>query len=96
MAPESNQRELRCGPLTRTGDKSSSRIFEERHYTVDEIANMWNLSKDAVRRLFAKEAGVVVFGRTEGRAHKRPYTTLRIPECVVERVHRSCSLVMDS
>ena len=65
----------------------------ERHFTVAEVAAMWNLSADAVRRLFARESGVLVFGQTSGRSHKRRYTTLRIPESVVERVHRRCSLV---
>jgi hypothetical protein len=66
----------------------------ERHYSVAEIASMWNLSKDTVRRLFAKEPGVLVLGQNGGRARKRRrYTTLRVPESVVERVHRRCSLV---
>jgi hypothetical protein len=60
--------------------------YEQRHYTVAEVAAMWNLSKDAVRRMFENEPGVLVLGaRSSGR--KRQYTTLRIPQSVLERVH---------
>jgi len=59
----------------------------ERHFTVAEIAGMWNLSGDAVRRLFKKEPGVVVLRGTRPRARKRPYTTLRIPESILARVY---------
>jgi len=62
-------------------------VFSERHYNVAEIAAMWNLSPDAVRKLFDDEPGVLVLGR-QGSAHKRRYTTLRIPESVLQRVHR--------
>jgi transcriptional regulator GlxA family with amidase domain len=64
----------------------------ERHYTIAEVAAMWNLSKDAVRRIFQNEPGVLILpARTKG--NKRRYTTLRIPQRVLERVHRRCSLV---
>jgi len=53
---------------------------------------MWNLSKDTVRRMFQNEPGVLVLGdRSSGR--KRGYTTLRIPQSVLEKVHRQYSLV---
>lgn len=57
---------------------------------------MWNLSTDAVRRLFAKEAGVLVLGQGKGKRYKRQYKTLRIPASVVERVYRRSSLVDNS
>ncbi len=61
--------------------------FTERHYTVAEIAAMWNLSQDAVRRIFESEPGVLVLaGR--GSSQTRRYRTLRIPESVLQRVHR--------
>jgi hypothetical protein len=66
-------------------------VFAERHYTVAEIAAMWNLSKDAVRRMFQDEPGVLVLGaRSSGR--KRRYTTLRIPQSVLEKVHHKYEL----
>ena len=66
-------------------------VFAERHFTVAEVACMWNLSKDAIRRIFQNEPGVLALGcRSSGR--KRRYTTLRIPQSVLERVHRQYSL----
>lgn len=59
----------------------------ERHYSVDELATMWGMSDDFVRRLFLHEPDVVVFFKY--RPGKRTYRVLRIPESVAERVHRS-------
>lgn len=68
----------------------------ERHYSVAEIAEMWNLSKDAVRRLFQKEPGVLIIGELRPKYGRRPYTTLRIPQSVLDRVHRRLSNVDNS
>lgn len=68
-----------------------SAAFAERHYTVAEIAANWSLSTDTVTRLFEHEPGVLVIGDPAPR-HKRRYLTLRIPESVVERVHRRRSV----
>lgn len=67
--------------------------FNERFLTVSEVASMWGLSAVFVRRLFLREPGVLVIGRREeqGRAHKRVYRTLRIPESVLVRVHQRLS-----
>jgi len=62
--------------------------FAERHFTVAEIAAMWNLSPDSVRRIFEREPGVLALGGDGSTRHKGRYITLRIPESVVERVHR--------
>jgi hypothetical protein len=67
--------------------------FVERHYTVAEIATMWNLSSDAARRMFENEQGVLVLGDNHLSSRKRRYTTLRIPASVVERVHRRLSKI---
>ena len=66
------------------GDKLD---FRQHHYTVAEVAKMWNLGPDAVRRLFEQEPGVLVLGGNGVRVNRR-YTTLRIPQSVVERVYR--------
>ncbi|MBI3695336.1 MAG: hypothetical protein HY238_10940 [Acidobacteria bacterium] len=60
----------------------------ERHYTVAEIASMWNLAPDTVRRIFEREPGVLMLGETNGGKGKRRYTTIRIPESVAQRVYR--------
>ena len=58
----------------------------ERHYSVEELAKMWHVSDEFVRRLFLREPGVVVFWRQ--RPGRRVYRTIRIPESVAARVHR--------
>ncbi len=57
----------------------------ERHYSVDELASIWGMSDDFVRRLFLREPGVVAFFKY--RPGKRTYRVLRIPESVARRVH---------
>jgi len=65
----------------------------QRHYTVNEIAALWSLSDDAVRKIFEREPGVLVIGDRNPRGRKRPYTTLRIPQFVLDRVHKRLSRV---
>jgi hypothetical protein len=52
----------------------------ERHYTFNELASMWNLSYEKIRRLFVHELGTVPFG-----------DTYRIPESFVRRVYTRLS-----
>ena len=59
----------------------------EKHYSVRDLANLWNLSDRTIRRMFVGEPGVVEWGACERRM-KRAYKTLRIPESVARRVHR--------
>jgi hypothetical protein len=73
--------------------KATSLATLERHFSISEISEIWNVSKDTVRRMFQNEPGVLVLGDTSPRQRKRLYKTLRIPLSVVERVHRRCSLV---
>jgi hypothetical protein len=63
-----------------------------RHYTVREVARILSLSDDKVRRIFQYEPGVIVIGDQSSK-HKRRYKTLRIPECVLQRVIRRMSNV---
>jgi hypothetical protein len=58
----------------------------ERHFSVGELASLWDLSEQTIRRMFAGEPGVIEWGHTESR-FKRGYITMRIPESVVQRVH---------
>ena len=53
-------------------------------YTVKELAFIWNLDSETVRRIFMKEPGVMIFpNHTPG---KRIYRSLRIPGHVAIRV----------
>jgi len=69
------------GPLPR---------YQERHYSVADIAKTWNLSREIIRKQFEGEPGVLVIG-SDGTRSKRGYHTMRIPESVMERVHRKLS-----
>jgi hypothetical protein len=62
-------------------------LFREPHYSVADVSAMWNMSKDAARKIFQNEPGVLVLG-SAGSKQKRRYTTLRIPESVLKRVHQ--------
>jgi len=59
----------------------------EQHYSIIEISKLWALSQKTVRKIFENEPGVILWGREETR-HKRGYRTLRVPETVLQRVHR--------
>jgi hypothetical protein len=68
-------------------ERAGADVAFERHYSVHEIASMWGLSENTIRRMFCEEPGVIEWGREEKR-FKRAYRTMRIPQSVVERVHR--------
>lgn len=59
----------------------------ELHYSVEQIAVLWGLSRQTVERWFENEPGVLRFGHDETPT-KRPHITLRIPASVAVRVHR--------
>ena len=62
----------------------------ERHFSVPEIAERWNMAGETVRRYFGDEPGVLRFGegtRLVGRGkYKKRRFVLRIPESVLARV----------
>jgi hypothetical protein len=64
----------------------------EPHYSVNQVAKQWGFSDDTIRKLFQNEPGVIGI-EDPGTENKRGYRTLRIPESVIERVHRRMSNV---
>jgi len=58
----------------------------ERHYSIPEIAALWHLSDDTVRKHFRDVVGVLKLGHAD-RPKKRKYVTLLIPESVLKKVH---------
>jgi hypothetical protein len=58
----------------------------EKHYTVAEVASLWSVSEDTIRRLFRDRADVFKLA-TPDTKEKRGYCVLRIPESVVKAVH---------
>jgi MerR HTH family regulatory protein len=73
--------------LRRVKGATNSDVPKE-FYSVAEVAALWNLSTDSIRRLFAEEPGVITLGDGAARRGKRKRVTLRIPKSVLERVHR--------
>jgi AraC-like DNA-binding protein len=57
----------------------------ERHYTVAEVAQLWGVSKNTVRRVFKDVPGVLRIGSRKPRT--RRYITLSIPERVLTATH---------
>ena len=68
------------------GESMPPGIEFEPHFTVQQVAKMWNFGVDKVRELFQNEPGVLREGHDESR-FRRAYYSLRIPESVVRRVH---------
>ena len=62
----------------------------ERHYSVQEIAELWGYSAQTIRRLFGDEKGVLKIGSPETR-FKRKRWQLSVPESVLIRVHQRLS-----
>jgi hypothetical protein len=64
----------------------------ERHYTCNQVAELWGFHHDTIRRWFEDEPGVVFLGETAsrrvGRLYRRKYRTMRIPQSVVDRVYQ--------
>ena len=63
----------------------------ERHFTADELGEIWKLDPTTIRRMFQDEPGVLKIGKANRRDGKRDYVTLRIPEAVALRVYQERS-----
>jgi hypothetical protein len=59
----------------------------ERHYAPVEVAGLWHLDVETIRRIFQDEPGIIVL-QAPIKKGRRPYKTIRIPQSVLERVHR--------
>jgi hypothetical protein len=68
------------------GETYTNSAADEKHYTPIEVAKQWGVSPDIVRSVFRDEPGVLKIERP-GTNAKRYYSTLRIPESVLVRVH---------
>lgn len=73
--------------MSNTPDVCSEPAPVERHFTAGEVAELWHLNVETVRRLFEHEPSVIVLQAPIGNG-KRTYRTLRIPQSVLDRVHK--------
>ena len=62
-----------------------------RHFTAQELAEIWKFDETTIRRIFQDEPGVLKIGKSNRRDTKRDYVTLRIPEAVALRVYQQRS-----
>ena len=84
---------LAIPPLKRVDNRvieQSCLMTDERHFTPQELAELWGVSIQTIREVFRHEEGVLKIGR-DGSRTRRAYKTLRIPESVAERVHTRLS-----
>jgi hypothetical protein len=77
-------------PLLSVDELFKMHAMDVRHYSPDELAELWSVSAETIRSIFRDEPGVLKIGKT-GTRTKRGYFTLRIPEDVAERVHARLS-----
>ena len=73
--------------LTELGYSIDAPAPAEPHYAPSEVAGLWRLSVEKIRQMFLDEPGVIVI-QCPVKKGKRPYKTIRIPQSVLERVHR--------
>jgi hypothetical protein len=64
----------------------SASQFEERHYTIAELAEMWKFSTEFVRQIVRGEPGVTEWVRQQ--PGRRRYSVIRVPQSVAERLYR--------
>lgn len=67
------------------GPSEKTEPFEERHFTVPELASMWRLSREFVRQVVQHEPGVTEWVRQQ--PGRRRYRVLRVPQSVAERLY---------
>lgn len=60
--------------------------LEERHYTIAELATMWNFSTEFVRQVVRGEPGVTEWVRQQ--PGRRRYSVIRVPQSVAQRLYR--------
>ena len=56
----------------------------EKHYRVRDLAQMWGLGRETVRKIVASEPDVVKIRMGRKKAH----TVYSVPESVAHRIHR--------
>jgi hypothetical protein len=57
--------------------------FAEKHYRVADLAELWGLGRETVRKLVKDDPGVVKIRQGRKKAH----TTYSVPESAARRIH---------
>lgn len=61
-------------------------------YSVKELAFLWNLSPESIRRLVVREPGTIIF-KIQSAPGRRTYRNLRIPGAVAIRIRRRMTVI---
>lgn len=67
-------------------------LVDERHYSSQDLAKLWNVSAQTIRKMFRNEPGVLRLG-SNGDRRTLGYVSLKIPHSVAARVHARLSAV---
>jgi hypothetical protein len=64
----------------------------EPHLSPTQLGKLWGVSAQTIRNIFKAEPDVLRHGHGNGHKNsKRDYVLMRIPQSVIERVHRRLS-----
>ena len=55
----------------------------ERHYRIGDLAELWGLGRETVRKLVKDDPGVIKISMGRNKRH----TTYSVPESAVKRIH---------
>lgn len=61
--------------------------FAEKHYRIGELAELWGLGRETIRKMLIDEPGVVKVRLGRKKAH----TTYSVPHSVARRIHKKLS-----
>lgn len=59
----------------------------EKHYRISDLAEMWCLGRETIRKMLVNEPGVIKIRLGRRQSH----TTYSVPASVAERIHRRLS-----
>jgi len=67
-------------------------LATEKHFNVAEVAELWGIGENTVRRMFEDTPGVLRISMpTLTKRRHKPKVTLRIPLSLLERTHEQWS-----
>jgi hypothetical protein len=78
---------LHPNPMNYDTGTLDNRKFVEKHYRIAELAELWGLGRETIRKMLIDEPGVVKIRLGRKKAH----TTYSVPDSVARRIHSRLS-----
>jgi hypothetical protein len=78
---------LHPNPMNYDTGTPDNRKFVEKHYRIAELAELWGLGRETIRKMLIDEPGVVKIRLGRKKAH----TTYSVPDSVARRIHSRLS-----